>query len=86
VQHERASLEHGAEVIVGTPGRVHDDLVRERLDLSRPCARSRKGVPVDHQTLLFSATFRRRCVRWPTRTSAQRCTSRSLRPATSSAR
>ncbi len=34
VQRERASLEHGADVIVGTPGRVHDHLVRERLDLS----------------------------------------------------
>ncbi|MEO6777063.1 MAG: ATP-dependent RNA helicase DbpA [Kofleriaceae bacterium] len=34
VQGERASLEHGADVIVGTPGRVHDHLVRERLDLS----------------------------------------------------
>jgi ATP-independent RNA helicase DbpA len=34
VQGERASLEHGADVLVGTPGRVHDHLVRERLDLS----------------------------------------------------
>ena len=34
VQRERASLEHGVDVIVGTPGRVHDHLVRERLDLS----------------------------------------------------
>ncbi len=34
VQRERASLEHGVDVIVGTPGRVHDHLHRERLDLS----------------------------------------------------
>ena len=34
VQRERASLEHGVDVIVGTPGRVHDHLVRERLDVS----------------------------------------------------
>jgi ATP-independent RNA helicase DbpA len=34
VQRERASLEHGVDVLVGTPGRVHDHLVRERLDLS----------------------------------------------------
>ena len=34
VQRERASLDHGADVLVGTPGRVADHLVRERLDLS----------------------------------------------------
>src|SRR3954470_24290217 len=34
VQRERASLEHGADVIVGTPGRVLDHLQRGRLDLS----------------------------------------------------
>ncbi len=34
VQRERASLEHGADVIVGTPGRVLDHLQRNRLDLS----------------------------------------------------
>ena len=34
VQRERQSLEHGVDVIVGTPGRVHDHLTRERLDLS----------------------------------------------------
>jgi ATP-independent RNA helicase DbpA len=34
VQRERASLEHGVDVIVGTPGRVADHLQRERLDLS----------------------------------------------------
>jgi ATP-independent RNA helicase DbpA len=33
VQRERASLEHGVDVIVGTPGRVHDHLQRVRLDL-----------------------------------------------------
>ena len=32
-QRERASLEHGVDVIVGTPGRVQDHLVRNRLDL-----------------------------------------------------
>jgi len=34
VQRERASLEHGVDGIVGTPGRVHDHLMRDRLDLS----------------------------------------------------
>ncbi len=34
VQRERASLEHGVDVIVGTPGRVADHLRRERLDLA----------------------------------------------------
>lgn len=34
IQRERASLEHGVDVIVGTPGRVADHLRRERLDLS----------------------------------------------------
>ncbi len=34
VQRERASLEHGVDVIVGTPGRVLDHLQRNRLDLS----------------------------------------------------
>lgn len=34
VQRERASLEHGVDVIVGTPGRVHDHILRDRLDLS----------------------------------------------------
>jgi ATP-independent RNA helicase DbpA len=34
VQRERASLAHGADVIVGTPGRVADHLQRARLDLS----------------------------------------------------
>jgi ATP-independent RNA helicase DbpA len=34
VQRERASLEHGVDIIVGTPGRVQDHLLRERLDLS----------------------------------------------------
>ncbi len=34
VQRERASLEHGVDVVVGTPGRVHDHLQRGRLDLS----------------------------------------------------
>ena len=33
IQRERATLEHGVDVVVGTPGRVHDHLVRERLDL-----------------------------------------------------
>ncbi len=34
VQAERASLEHGVDVVVGTPGRVQDHLARNRLDLS----------------------------------------------------
>ncbi len=33
VQRERATLEHGVDVIVGTPGRVLDHLDRGRLDL-----------------------------------------------------
>ncbi len=34
IQRERESLEHGVDVIVGTPGRVADHIQRERLDLS----------------------------------------------------
>jgi ATP-independent RNA helicase DbpA len=34
IQRERASLEHGVDIVVGTPGRVQDHLVRERLDLT----------------------------------------------------
>ncbi len=34
IQRERASLEHGADIIVGTPGRVQDHLERNRLDLA----------------------------------------------------
>jgi ATP-independent RNA helicase DbpA len=33
VERERAALAHGADIIVGTPGRVQDHLVRGRLDL-----------------------------------------------------
>jgi len=33
IQRERASLEHGVDVIVGTPGRVQDHLARGRVDL-----------------------------------------------------
>ena len=33
VQRERASLDHGVDVIVGTPGRVQDHLARGRVDL-----------------------------------------------------
>jgi len=33
VQRERATLEHGVDVIVGTPGRVQDHLTRGRLDV-----------------------------------------------------
>jgi len=33
IQRERASLEHGVDVVVGTPGRVQDHLARNRLDL-----------------------------------------------------
>ncbi len=35
VQRERASLGHGVDIVVGTPGRVQDHLVRNRLDLSQ---------------------------------------------------
>ncbi len=34
IQRERGSLEHGIDVVVGTPGRVQDHLLRNRLDLS----------------------------------------------------
>jgi ATP-dependent RNA helicase DbpA len=34
IQRERASLAHGVDVIVGTPGRVQDHLARGRLDLT----------------------------------------------------
>jgi ATP-independent RNA helicase DbpA len=34
IQRERASLEHGVDVVVGTPGRVLDHLARNRLDLT----------------------------------------------------
>jgi ATP-independent RNA helicase DbpA len=76
VQRERASLEHGVDVLVGTPGRVHDHLQRGRLDLSGirtlvldeadrmlemgfidTVTAIALGVPPEHQTLLFSATF-----------------------------
>ena len=33
IQRERATLEHGVDVVVGTPGRVQDHLARGRLDL-----------------------------------------------------
>ena len=33
ISRDRAVLEHGADVVVGTPGRVHDHLSRGRLDL-----------------------------------------------------
>jgi len=33
-QFQKASLEHGAHIIVGTPGRIQDHLTRETLDLS----------------------------------------------------
>jgi ATP-dependent RNA helicase DbpA len=33
IQRERAQLAHGVDVVVGTPGRVHDHLARGRLDL-----------------------------------------------------
>jgi ATP-independent RNA helicase DbpA len=76
VQRERASLAHGVDVIVGTPGRVADHLQRARLDLSairtlvldeadrmlemgfvETVSAIARAVPLDHQTLLFSATF-----------------------------
>nr|MBA3540948.1 DEAD/DEAH box helicase [Deltaproteobacteria bacterium] len=34
IERERTSLGHGVDIIVGTPGRVQDHLVRGRLDLS----------------------------------------------------
>ena len=70
------SLEHGAHIIVGTPGRIMDHLSRQRLDLSEvntlvldeadrmldmgfeeEMTKVINSVPVDRQTLLFSATF-----------------------------
>jgi ATP-independent RNA helicase DbpA len=76
VQRERASLDHGVDIIVGTPGRVLDHLTRERLDLSgirtlvldeadrmlemgfvETVSAIARGIPSEHQTLLFSATF-----------------------------
>ena len=33
IQRERATLDHGVDVVVGTPGRVQDHLARGRLDL-----------------------------------------------------
>ena len=70
------SLDHGAHIIVGTPGRIMDHLFRGRLDLSEvntlvldeadrmldmgfeiEMAKVIDAVPLDRQTLLFSATF-----------------------------
>jgi len=34
IQREKASLEHGVDIVVGTPGRVEDHLRRNRLDLA----------------------------------------------------
>jgi ATP-dependent RNA helicase DbpA len=34
IQRERTSLEHGVDIVVGTPGRVEDHLRRNRLDLA----------------------------------------------------
>ncbi|WP_293747636.1 ATP-dependent RNA helicase DbpA [uncultured Paraglaciecola sp.] len=70
------SLEHGAHIIVGTPGRIMDHLFRGRLDLSEvntlvldeadrmldmgfevEMAKVIDAVPLDRQTLLFSATY-----------------------------
>lgn len=70
------SLEHGAHIIVGTPGRIMDHLSRQRLDLSEvntlvldeadrmldmgfeeEMTKVINSVPLDRQTLLFSATF-----------------------------
>lgn len=70
------SLEHGAHIIVGTPGRIMDHLYKRRLDLSEvntlvldeadrmldmgfeeEMSTVIKNVPVDRQTLLFSATY-----------------------------
>ncbi|QQX82627.1 ATP-dependent RNA helicase DbpA [Shewanella sp. KX20019] len=70
------SLEHGAHIIVGTPGRIIDHLDRGRLDLDNvhtlvldeadrmldmgfqvELEAIVEQVPVERQTLLFSATF-----------------------------
>nr|WP_283104126.1 ATP-dependent RNA helicase DbpA [Shewanella gelidimarina] len=70
------SLEHGAHIIVGTPGRIIDHLDRNRLDLDNvhtlvldeadrmldmgfqvELEAIIEQVPVERQTLLFSATF-----------------------------
>ncbi|MCF2948611.1 ATP-dependent RNA helicase DbpA [Paraglaciecola aquimarina] len=70
------SLEHGAHIIVGTPGRIMDHLFRQRLDLSEvntlvldeadrmldmgfevEMAKVIDAVPLERQTLLFSATY-----------------------------
>lgn len=70
------SLEHGAHIVVGTPGRIMDHLFRQRLDLSEvntlvldeadrmldmgfevEMGKVIEAVPLDRQTLLFSATY-----------------------------
>ncbi|MEP0354439.1 MAG: ATP-dependent RNA helicase DbpA [Paraglaciecola sp.] len=70
------SLEHGAHIVVGTPGRIMDHLFRQRLDLSEvntlvldeadrmldmgfevEMAKVIEAVPLERQTLLFSATY-----------------------------
>lgn len=70
------SLEHGAHIIVGTPGRIMDHLYKRRLDLTEvntlvldeadrmldmgfeeEMNAVIKNLPVDRQTLLFSATY-----------------------------
>ncbi|MGS2721709.1 ATP-dependent RNA helicase DbpA [Paraglaciecola aestuariivivens] len=70
------SLEHGAHIVVGTPGRIMDHLFRQRLDLSEvntlvldeadrmldmgfevEMAKVIDAVPLERQTLLFSATY-----------------------------
>lgn len=70
------SLSHGAHIIVGTPGRIMDHLLRRRLNLKEvntlvldeadrmldmgfeeEMATVIKNVPVERQTLLFSATY-----------------------------
>jgi len=70
------SLEHGAHIVVGTPGRISDHLRKGTLTLER-CKKLvldeadrmldmgfidemfaiKEHMPVQHQTLLFSATF-----------------------------
>ncbi len=70
------SLEHGAHIIVGTPGRVLDHLQKGRLNLdnlnqlvldeadrmlemgfSRDLEQISQFMPIERQSLLFSATF-----------------------------
>ena len=64
---QTVSLEHGAHVVVGTPGRIMDHLERGSLSLQGlkmldmgffdDIAKVARQCPKDRQTLLFSATY-----------------------------